>query len=942
MTSCFISYTGADEAWGKWIAAVLRSVGHQVTLQATDFRPGENFVLRMQQAASSADHTLVVLSNRYLTSRFGASEWSAAFAADPTGLARRLIPVAIEPVAVDGLWRAIVRIELFGKSEDAARKALLDAVVPQDDQSPVAFPSSAEPVSSQQHSRQTKNTGPQAVEVWRLPTSASILVGREEELKALRDCWGAQSNNLVTVVGWGGCGKTALLNHWLARMAVEQYKGADRVFAWSFDSQDEGGQVATSDQFIDAALRFFGANGSQSASAWERCRQVTTLFQQTRSLLILDGLDRLQEPPGRSGGTLREPTLRMLVRELAAFNYGLCVITSRVPVTDVQQFIGQTCVTISIGVLSTTDSSELLATAGLRGDPRLLAEVATEAGCHPLTLTLLGSYIRTVYDGDLSRWKGSALAGALENSGDDTADRVMDEYASWFKERPESQILMVIGLFDRPASDEEFKAIREAPVVNGLNEFLVDLNDIQWAYAIRNLMDSGLMMARSEDDKTIDAHPLVRSHFGHKHQQASYDGWQEGHRRLCEYLVQNAASKPARLEECIPLLSAVWHGTQAGLAARMLSEVYWPRLAQDNHLLRDVLGASASNFEVLSYAVAAAESGKSLVPNVEVARILCDQAIDLRILGRPQDGIAPLRRAADLALQESEDRLATNALRHLAQLYLTIGRLDDAHDTAVRAFECSTKLDPLNLDVIAARMTLSDVAAHVGDNETVAAGIRALSTLLMNEDMGRKYARRATLYIQVFRFVGVSIQAAPTQKSINDSAQHGVSNSFADLRQLVHRMRLLNEGVGAAALPRALMRLAMSLISIAAEDLSPQSAADIDMAVSEIRQSGQRPWLVQSLLLRAQMLRQMGALYSATTSLNEARALCLLDGMAIGLLECDYEAAMIAIADGHAWQGRIMLESLSDLAIRHGYRRLHGDLAARLLAQIAPGKIPGP
>lgn len=943
LASCFISYTMADEPWGKWIASVLREAGHQVTLQATDFRPGENFVIRMQEAASSADHTLVVLSNRYLTSGFGASEWSAAFATDPMGVRRRLIPVAIEPVEAAGLWRAIVRLELFGKSEDAARSALLSAVAPQEDDLSAPFPT-AGPAADTLGPRQPAmaRAGPQAVEVWRLPTSASTLVGREEELGILRDCWFDPSSNLVTVVGWGGCGKTALLNCWLAEMAAAQYKGADRVFAWSFDSQAEGGQVATSDQFIDAALRFFGAEGSQSASVWERCRQVTTLFQQTRSLLILDGLDRLQEPPGQAGGTLREPALRMLVRELAAFNHGLCVITTRVPVTDIQQFLGQTCSYIPVGVLSTSESSKLLNTIGLRGDPALLDEIAVETGCHPLTLSLLGSFILTVYHGDLHRWKGSALAGALENSGDGTAGRVMDEYASWFAGRPESQILAVIGLFDRPASDEEFKAIRAQPVVVGLNDLLVKLNDVQWAYAMSNLVASGLLTVRSEDEKSVDAHPLVRSHFGYTLQKNSPEGCKEGHRRLCEYLTGIAIPKPTRLEECLPLLSAVWHGAQAGMAAKMLSEVYWPRLAQENHLLRDVLGASASNFEVLSYVVTADDRGDSPVPKLELARVLCDQAIDLRILGKPRDAVSPLRHAADLARQECDDRLATNALRHLAQLYLTIGKLEDARQTALSAVESSAALEPLNLDAIAARVTLAYIEEHVGDGEAVAATLSGLLPALMSDEVSRRSAHRATLYIQAHRYVEMSLRLASDGDGLYQAASVPGAASTEDLSRLVYRMQALNEGAGNSALPRALMRLASCLIAIAAGDLSSRSAGDVDLAVSEIRQSGQRPWLVHGLLVRAQLLRCMGTLDSAANSLNEARELCLVDGMVTGLCDCDYEAAMMAVASGNAWQGRIMLDSLSSLAASYGYRRLREAITRQAIAQSAARQEPGP
>jgi hypothetical protein len=53
-----------------------------------------------------------------------------------------------------------------------------------------------------------------------------------------------------------------------------------------------------------------------------------------RILLILDGLEPLQYPPGSQEGRLRDLSLRALLRELAAFNSGLCVITRRLPVAD--------------------------------------------------------------------------------------------------------------------------------------------------------------------------------------------------------------------------------------------------------------------------------------------------------------------------------------------------------------------------------------------------------------------------------------------------------------------------------------------------------------------------------------------------------------------------------------------------------------------------------
>ena len=42
----FVSYTSADRAWAEWIAWQLEADGYHVVVQAWDFRPGSDFVLR--------------------------------------------------------------------------------------------------------------------------------------------------------------------------------------------------------------------------------------------------------------------------------------------------------------------------------------------------------------------------------------------------------------------------------------------------------------------------------------------------------------------------------------------------------------------------------------------------------------------------------------------------------------------------------------------------------------------------------------------------------------------------------------------------------------------------------------------------------------------------------------------------------------------------------
>jgi hypothetical protein len=123
----FISYNRHDSHYAEWIAWILEEAGYSVFIQAWDFRAGENFVLKMQEAAAKADRTIAVLSQNFLDSRFTQPEWAAAFAQDPTGEKRLLILIRVGLCNIVGLLGQINYIDLVGLEEaDAQAKILAD------------------------------------------------------------------------------------------------------------------------------------------------------------------------------------------------------------------------------------------------------------------------------------------------------------------------------------------------------------------------------------------------------------------------------------------------------------------------------------------------------------------------------------------------------------------------------------------------------------------------------------------------------------------------------------------------------------------------------------------------------------------------------------------------------------------------------------------------
>jgi tetratricopeptide (TPR) repeat protein len=239
MKDFFISYTKADRTWAEWIAWTLEETGYSVVIQAWDFRPGENFVLKMQEAIKGTQQTIAVLSENYLDAFFTQPEWAAAFARDPEGEQRALVPVRIGECQPEGLLQSTIHIDLVGRSEVDARKQMIegvgrdrakpdkapmfpgheatvsaiDRVMP----NPVPFPGAALPIDDSSHSTVFSN----------LPTGVPFFTGREEVLTKLHEALKTSGATALAqrqaISGLGGIGKTQTAIEY-ARRHRDEYK----------------------------------------------------------------------------------------------------------------------------------------------------------------------------------------------------------------------------------------------------------------------------------------------------------------------------------------------------------------------------------------------------------------------------------------------------------------------------------------------------------------------------------------------------------------------------------------------------------------------------------------------------------------------------------------------------------------------------------------------
>jgi TIR domain len=440
------------------------------------------------------------------------------------------------------------------------------------------------------------------LDIGRLPIPGPVFLGREAELARLDRAWEDPAVHVLTLVAFGGVGKSALVARWMDRMAAEGWRGAARVLDWSFYSQGLKDQVTSAEPFIDYALRFFGDADPKAGSLHDRGARLAGLVRVERALLVLDGIEPLQYPPGRQEieGRLKDPGLAALLKGLAAGNLGLCVVTTRERIANLDGS-PSTAPQVLLEELELDVAVALLRQLGVNGRESALRAAAEDFRRHALTLTLLGNFLRRAHGGDVRKRSEIDLHHADEKQGG-RAFRVIAAYARWLGDGPELAILRLLGLFDRPAEGDALKTLRAAPPIPRLTEPLVDLSQEDWRLAVATLRDHSLLAAADpREPETLDAHPLVRACFAEELENHSPDAWQEGNRRLYEHLRQAAPEFPDTLEAMQPLYAAVVHGCRAGRQQEALVEVYRRRVQRMSEFYStDKLGAFGSELTALA------------------------------------------------------------------------------------------------------------------------------------------------------------------------------------------------------------------------------------------------------------------------------------------------------------------------------------------------------
>ncbi len=790
----------------------------------------------------------------------------------------------------------------------------------------------------------------------RLTHGAETLFGRDDELARLDAAWEDPKTHVVTLVAWGGVGKTSLVAKWAAGLAGRDYDGAS-YFDWSFYSQgtrEVGGP--SSDAFVAAALRFFGEDemADSAVSAWDKGSRLAQLVVERRTLLVLDGLEPLQYPPGPLVGELKDPAVQALLKGLAGKNPGLCVVTTRESVTDLASFRDATAPEWKLGRLSMDAGVELLKTLKVHGAKSELTELVEDVDGHALTLNLLGQYLSRAHGGDVRRRDRVKLEKADRKTQGGHAFKTMAAYESWLTAGGEDgarqlAVLRMLGLFDRPADAGCLSALRSEPVIAGLTEPLIDLDEDDWNLTVRDLSDCGLIAPAPTEASSLDAHPLIREYFARQLREHHPDAWRAAHGRLFDHLQENTEHQPDTLEGLQPLYQAVAHGCQAGRQQEACAKVYRDRInrgtGNDGFYCTRKLGAFGADLGAVACFFESPWSRVSpSLTEADQAWLFHQAAFRLRALGRLTEALESMRAALPMRIEQKNWREAAKGVGNLSELEVTLGDVPGAVRDAEQSVVFADRSDDA-FQRISKRATLADALHQAGRRDDALACFREAE-----EIQAERQPSYPLLYsLPGFRFGdllladaeraawqagGVAGRDADGAKSRQDAgAPSGLAEVCVDVEKRVsqtlewmvqNNMALLDIALdhltlGRVGLYRAILER-LDTTGVLAESAIRDPKSEIEQAVDGLRRAGTTHHVPRGLLTRAWLRSLTSDADGARADLDEAWEIAERGPMPLFQADVHLHRARLFHDKDALAEARRLIE-------KHGYDRRLDELA---------------
>ncbi|MGB9365407.1 MAG: toll/interleukin-1 receptor domain-containing protein [Xanthobacteraceae bacterium] len=905
----FISYSHLDRAWLDYVRSFLQTLAPHGSLLTWDDQKlliGDDWRGDIY-AALDACRIFVLLVSRYsITSKFIVEEEVGRILKRREGEVT-FCPIVVTPCPIRTIeWlkqpnRRPPDNKALSELLDPARDREMTVITEQIDELLRALTPSilARPIS-------LRRSFPSIVDYGRLPeTPYKKLIGRDNELKLLDDAWTNQTTRVISLIAWGGAGKTSLVIEWLTRVRNDAYRGADAVLCWSFYSQGTQERAAAGEGLLDWALGKLKVKLDTTSSTAKGERLAEELSQR-RVLLVLDGLEPLQFGTEGQEGALKEHGLRALLRALATkqpeAGHSLVVITSRLPVHDLTKWEHSTAPKIDLWRLSDEAGAALLADAGIAGTSDELRAAAHDFAGHALALSLLAGFLKLLHDGKIG--ERSRIRRVIDDkSGHDQARRVVEAFdKEWLTREPALRaIMLMVGLFDRPAQADWIKALRAEPVIEEFAEAVVDLDDSAWRAAIVRLREVRLLDPEdSLSPDAIDAHPLVREWFGERLKNERQSAWRKAHGRIYEHLRDTTKEGDTpTLEDLGPLYQAIGHGCRAGRHQDVLDNVYANRICRrrpdgrPRFYAMEQLGAHGSDVAAMAwffdqpYATPAAA-----LATVSQSWVLAIAAFGLRAQGRFAEALESMRTGLGREENVADWSNAAISASNLSETELLLGKVGRAVTFAERSVAHAERSED-GYSLVTRRARLADALHAAGRHNEAKELFFSAEGLQAKVQLGY-----AVLYsLSGYQYCDLLLSEGE-RHAARDRANKAQEWTRADAPLVT--LALDNLTLGRSHLGLAVTADKAHQPGGARED-ARKADLRLEDAVEQLRAARRGDFIPRGLLARAAFRRQLGDWDRAGHDLDEVLEFAESGPMRLFLCDMAIERARIAFAQIEAF-----------------------------------------
>ncbi len=539
-------------------------------------------------------------------------------------------------------------------------------------------------------------------------------VGRAEMLKTITEWYNDTKVCIGALIGWGGVGKSALVRKWYDSLEESKIH-PDGIFWWGFYRN------AYLDRFLNALLGYVSQgqiDPDKIKSPWEKTDKIKAYIREGTHLIILDGLEQMQKSEsGEEFGKMAHRECMELLHYLAdTTGAGLCLVTTRFPMKDLDNWDGRSYKMLPLIDLSTPDALAMLKKRGVKGDDEGLKEIIEKYKGHALSLTSVAGFVKRYHNGDITKAPDVKFVFSDEERFKDV-NKLLRKYAEKMSE-PELVFLNIFSLFRGEVTKKEFAGVfRHKIQGTKFNDVLVKMSELDFKDLVDGLVDWRLI-SYDETKKSYTTHPLIKTYF----QDAFYDkDKKKCHKRIYQYFGEDARERPETLEEMQPLFEQVYHGCSAGLYDEVFDYVYWEKIHRRNeYFITQKLGAWETDLSnVRNFFPKGQFSELPLVSKKSDQSWLLNEAgLSLLNTGRPKEAEEPFLTVIKMSIDAKDWEYASAGYQNLADLQFRTGEIQKGLESAKRALEMAEEAGRDDY-IINSKAYLAHILHLLGKNKEV-------------------------------------------------------------------------------------------------------------------------------------------------------------------------------------------------------------------------------